>query len=129
MANEEHLERLKGATDAGDITLWNRWYEEEDKRADLTKANLRGANLAGAYLRGANLAGANLRGADLFGANLRGANLAGANLRGADLTRADLRGADLTGAEGVSQEQINEALGDKDTKLLADLQRPPNWKE
>ena len=109
MANEEHLERLKGATDAGDITLWNRWYEEEDKRADLTKANLRGANLAGAYLRGANLAGA--------------------DLRGADLTRADLRGADLTVAEGVSQEQINEALGDKDTKLLADLQRPPNWKE
>jgi uncharacterized protein YjbI with pentapeptide repeats len=40
------------------------------KRADLSEANLYGANLRGADLRGANLYGTNLRGADLYGAYL-----------------------------------------------------------
>ena len=50
-----------------------------EKRADLTDANLTGADCA-------DLAGANLRYADLAGANLRYANLTGAdcaNLAGA----------------------------------------------
>ena len=77
--------------------------------ADLSNANLRGAglseadlsnaNLRGADLRGANLRGADLRGADLSNANLRGAGLRGADLRGADLRGADLRGANLRGAD------------------------------
>ena len=78
-------------------------------RADLCRANLRGANLSNADLRcanlsnadlfGANLRGANLSNADLFGANLRGANLFGANLRNADLRDADLRCANLSNAD------------------------------
>ena len=67
--------------------------------ADLRGADLRGASLRVADLRGANLRGANLRGANLRGANLYGANLRGANLRGADLYRADLRGASLREAD------------------------------
>ena len=73
--------------------------------ADLFGADLRGANLSNADLRGANLSNANLSNADLrcanlsnadlFGANLRGANLFGANLFGANLRNADLRDADL----------------------------------
>ena len=73
--------------------------------ADLFGADLRGANLSNADLRGANLSNANLSNADLrcanlsnadlFGANLRGANLFGADLRGANLRNADLRDADL----------------------------------
>ena len=66
--------------------------------ANLDGANLRGANLGYANLRGANLRGANLDGANLDGANLRGANLDGANLRGANLGYANLRGANLRGA-------------------------------
>jgi hypothetical protein len=66
--------------------------------ADLTGANLSGANLRGADLTGANLSGANLRGADLTGANLRDADLGGADLLGANLTGANLRGAYLLGA-------------------------------
>ena len=67
---------------------------------DLSDANLRGADLSEADLSGANLSGVNLRGADLNGADLReadlsGADLNGTNLRGADLSGADLRGADL----------------------------------
>ena len=57
------------------------------------------ANLSNADLFGADLRCANLRNADLFGANLRGANLSDANLRNADLCRADLRNADLSNAD------------------------------
>ena len=74
-------------------------------RADLSDANLRGANLRGANLsradlsdanlRGANLRGANLSRADLSDANLSRANLSDANLSRADLSDANLRGADL----------------------------------
>ena len=49
-----------------------KWLNNEDggKRADLSWADLRGANLIGADLRGANLNGADLREADLRGANI-----------------------------------------------------------
>ena len=59
-------------------------------RADLRRANLDGANLRRANLDGANLSWANLDGANLSWANLSGANLDGANLIGADLSLADL---------------------------------------
>jgi hypothetical protein len=73
-------------------------------RADLCRANLRGANLSNADLRCANLSnadlfGANLRGANLFGANLRNADLRDADLRCANLSNADLRGANLSNAD------------------------------
>ena len=62
-------------------------------------ADLSGANLRGADLRDADLRGADLRGADLSGADLRGANLRGAILSVVDLRWDDLRGADLSGAD------------------------------
>ena len=65
--------------------LWLRGNGGE--RADLTRANLSGANLSSA-----NLSGANLYGANLSSANLYSANLTRANLYGADLTRANLYG-------------------------------------
>ncbi len=78
-----------------------RWLrnEKDGKCADLSGANLRGANLNCANLRGANLNCSNLRGADLVDVDLRGANLKGANLIDADLIDVDLRGADLSGAD------------------------------
>jgi hypothetical protein len=91
------------------------WLEDNSKgeRADLRKANLRGADLSWANLReaelngadlhvanlsGANLSGAILRKADLRGANLSWADLSEANLSGAILRKANLRGANLSGA-------------------------------
>jgi uncharacterized protein YjbI with pentapeptide repeats len=73
--------------------------EAVESDADLSDADLRGANLSGADLRDADLSGANLSGANLRGADLSGADLNGANLRGADLNGANLRGADLSDAE------------------------------
>ena len=108
------------------------WVKSEGKkgqRANLSEADLFGANLNMAILGGANLResslrvanlrGANLHGVNLFGAdlsmgmleaaNLREANLSGANLFGADLNRvdlqmailelADLGGANLSGTD------------------------------
>ena len=66
------------------------------------------ANLSGADLFGADLSGANLSRADLFGANLSGANLSRANLSGADLSRADLSRADLSGAN-LSRANLSRA--------------------
>ena len=72
-------------------------------RADLSGANLSGANLSRANLSGAdlsvaNLSRANMSVADLYGANLSGANMYGADLSGACLSRANMYGADLYGA-------------------------------
>ncbi len=68
-------------------------------RADLSGANLSRADLSGANLSRADLYGANLSRADLYGANLSRADLYGANLYGADLSRADLSGANLSRAD------------------------------
>jgi hypothetical protein len=76
------------------------------------RANLSEANLSGADLRWANLSGADLRWADLSAANLRGADLREANLRGANLSEANLseanlRGANLRGAKGGSVARLD----------------------
>jgi len=67
--------------------------------ANLSGANLRGADLSDANLRGADLSDANLRDANLSGADLSDANLRGANLRGANLSGANLSGAELNCAK------------------------------
>ena len=58
-----------------------------------------GADLSNADLRGADLSNADLRDADLRGADLSNADLRGADLRGADLSNADLRDAELASAK------------------------------
>ena len=62
------------------------WLEiNRTEDADLSGADLRGANL-----RDADLCGADLRRADLRGANLSGADLRGAEIYGIKITRAPL---------------------------------------
>lgn len=72
------------------------------------RANLSEADLYGADLRWVCLANADLRGANLECANLEGANLYKAELQGATLYGADLRWAGLTGAK-MYQHMIDEA--------------------
>ncbi len=99
-------------------------------RADLSKANLSRADLSRAYLIKADLSRADLSGANLSGANLSGACLIKADLSRtvlgeANLSRALLPGANLSGAKYVSQEQLDAACGDKDTKLPPGLTIEP----
>jgi pentapeptide repeat protein len=101
--------------------------------ADLSQADLSEADIRGAKLYQADLGEADLRGADLRGADLRGVDLRSANFREADLRGADLSGADVSahpiGSEryGITQEQLEQAIGDKTTLLPDHLKRPAHW--
>jgi uncharacterized protein YjbI with pentapeptide repeats len=55
-------------------------------------------------------------------AKLDGTTLEDANLRDADFQRID-----LSTAIGLTQEQLDSAVGDKDTKIPEGLTRPPHW--
>ncbi len=68
-----------------------------------------------------------VRGAHLRLAGVRRANLEGADLSLANLEGADLRGGNLRGAKGLSQPQIQSAIGDETTALPEDLIRPSSW--
>jgi Pentapeptide repeats (8 copies) len=106
------------------VNLSGHWLVEEDlSRAYLSGADLSGANLSGADLSGARLSrayvspAANLSGADLRAYVSRGADLSyDANLSGADLSGADLSGANLSAVRDLTQEQLDQACGNADTK-------------
>jgi len=123
------------------------------RRANLNGSNLSGIELSNADLRGANLSdvdlsGACLKNANLFAYNERNPakmskhNLNGAapidldqssndlkptNLSGAILRDADLSGALLVSTEGLTQDQIDQAIGDRMTQLPGHLRRPVAW--
>ncbi len=88
------------------------------KCANLSKADLSGADFSWANLREADLSGANLSGADLCGADLSWANLREADLSGANLNRAGLISANLNGAVGLRYAQCSfDAHGENGRQL------------
>lgn len=97
--------------------------------ADLTDADLRRAKLGLADLQGAHLIEANLQGADLTWANLGQATLMVADLQGANLLVTFLQGANLQGVNHLTQEQLDQACGDENTKLPEGLTIKPCEKE
>ncbi len=101
-------------------------------RADLTGANLSGADLSKAeferaVFRNAILERARLAFADLARADLTGARLAGANLEGAYTLLIRVEGTDLSGVTGLSQQQLEIACGDAETRLPEGLTAPAVW--
>jgi hypothetical protein len=117
--SERQFARVQG----GPIDL----RQAELRRAGLDQATLIEANLRGATLIDADLSDARLEKADLCGANLCNAKLAYATLNGARLDAAMLCGADLRHARGLTQAQIDRALGDRRTALPASLTMPRGW--
>jgi len=101
--------------------------------ANLKNANLEGAYLYGAYFKNANLENTNLEGANLRGANLRWANLKKTNMKNTNLVRADLlkaelkdtllQGANLKMAEGITSEQLKDAITNAETVLPEPLRK------
>jgi len=100
--------------------------------ADLFKADLSSIDLAYTKFNGTDLSGANLNGADLSGANLSGDNLSGVNLSNAGLAYTDLSGtylseadlsntilsfADLSDASNLTQQQLDQVLNCRGTRL------------
>jgi hypothetical protein len=96
---------------------------------DFSEADLRYANLRGAYLGKCNFKGAWLRRVKLRRADLSGANLGGAHLGGSELTHAILRGTDFNCAEELTQQQLEQTLGDDTTKLPEGLHPPAVWRK
>ncbi len=89
--------------------------------ADMRGADLSGANLTETQMDRADLKKANLTGADLSEAHLMGVDLTGANLTGTKLYGTDLREANLTGTIGLTQEQLNSANLDYETRVSPPL--------
>jgi uncharacterized protein YjbI with pentapeptide repeats len=93
MDRDEALELLKGGNEG--IAEWNRRRADGETIPVLRWANLSRANLRGADLNIAEFSRADLSEADLGGANLSSAELSGANLRRANLSSAELSWAHL----------------------------------
>jgi len=105
---------------------------------DLSDADLRGADLSGACLKVSNLLPYNERNpAKMIKHNLNGAapidldqssnDLKPTNLTGAILRDADLSGALLVSTEGLTHDQIDQAIGDRMTQLPGHLRQPVAW--
>jgi hypothetical protein len=113
VADPAHLDLLRQG-----VEVWNAWRAKEPSvRPDFREANLSGANLRGAELWNADLSGANLSGANLWKADLSGADLSGAGLWNADLlqanlTQANLAGADLRGGQLLETNLVDATLTD-----------------
>jgi uncharacterized protein YjbI with pentapeptide repeats len=99
--------------------------------ADLSNQCVKQGNLAGAdfdhakavlmCMSFANFKHATFRGTDLSGANLAHAELDGADFTGAVLSATSFKGTDLTRTKGLTQQQLDAACGDADTKAPAGL--------
>ena len=105
MANQEHLEILKQGVDA-----WNQWRRAQERKPDLSKANLTGAKLFGANLWKADVSNANFSGANLSYADLQGASFTATDLSHADLGFARLIGGDFAKADLHNAKLFNTNL-------------------
>ena len=116
--------------------------EADLSEADLRAADLRGADLSIANLSKAPLYRANLSGTDLRGTDLKGANLSEADLSEAALIKADLRGANLTfanlndseltdahlgGAEGITNEELEQQAETLEGTTMPNGQKYEDW--
>jgi uncharacterized protein YjbI with pentapeptide repeats len=99
------------------------------QEANLQDANLQGAPLQGARLYRANLQGAPLQGVHLNGANLQEANLQGVFLLGAHLQDANLQDADLQGADGITNEELEQQARFLKGATMPDGQKYEEWRK
>jgi hypothetical protein len=106
------------------------------KNADLAGADLECASLARADLQGADMTDVFLKKAVLSGANFQGTTFDGASLEEADLTayvpeEGDQTPipSDLRKAKGLTEGQIERAIGDETTRLPDNLQPPESWRK
>jgi hypothetical protein len=85
--------------------------------------------LAEADLSNADLSGASLEGADLSDADLGTAEISGANLDGVDLTSANLKDANLSGAEGITNEKLEQQTHALDRATMPNGQKYEDWRK
>ena len=122
-------------TGAGLAGVSLRYTRMRDARLSFVKA--RGADFTGAQFNKSLLLESDLRNANLASARFNDAKLIHTDLSGTDVTRArfdramlrrtNLSGVDLSRAGGLTQEQIDQAIGDAGTRLPPGLTRPETW--
>jgi hypothetical protein len=93
--------------------------------ADLSLADLSGAQLDNADLSSTDLRGARLHDADLSGADLSSAYLGGTWSR--PLSNADLRGANLSGVEGITNEELEAQAASLEGATMPNGQKYEDW--
>jgi hypothetical protein len=114
-----YLSRL----DLGDIVFWQTNLKNAHlQKADLESGFFAGVDLSGADLREAHLEWAHIQDAPPYKGNLKDAQLAGAHLEGTCLDSLD-----LTQTKGLTQEQVDKAMGNSSTQLPKDLNMPTGW--
>ncbi|MBV8977093.1 MAG: pentapeptide repeat-containing protein [Alphaproteobacteria bacterium] len=86
-------------------------------RCRLAGARLSDCDLSGSSLVGADLSGADLRRADFSEADLTDADFTRAKVAGANFTNSNIGGAILSEAQGLVQEQLDQAFGDSGTAV------------
>jgi Pentapeptide repeats (8 copies) len=121
------------------VELWHTklreidFYEAHLEGARFWSAELRMVKLERAYLKGAGFWGAHLEQVALVKADLQDSIFSGATLlenvdfAGADLRGTELKGADFQQAVNLTQKQVEQALGDADTRLPPGLTPPEAW--
>lgn len=92
---------------SGRILVGARLSNSVFNRADFSDAVLTRANASSSEFAGANFAGA----------DLRNVNFNEADVTEANFERADLRGARLQTARGLTQQQLDTACGDVETRV------------
>lgn len=97
------------------------------EHADFTESCLEQVRAPRAHLEGAQIYDAHLEGATFGGAYLQRTNMYRTHLEGALLEKAHLEVARLDQAIGLTQKQLDSALGDENTTLPAGLTRPAHW--
>lgn len=112
---------LEGASLQGANVYATNLLSANLKNAQLQGASFGSAELEHADLSGADLSGANLMHTDLDGANLSGANLTGTLMIGASLSGANLDGANLENARNLTQQQLDGAHGNAETRVPPSL--------
>ncbi len=114
-----------------DFSYANLWYADFSNAdlfaADLSNADFFQANLSNANLEVACLSNAQLHHADLSGVSLNCAKAINTDFSGANLSEASLHHVDLSTAKGLEQWNINQANGNKKTKLPEGLTHPQKW--
>ncbi len=91
----------------------------------LENAQLKETELNETILTNVDLTDAVMEGAQLQRADLRGAVFRNAKVAGANFKEAKLQGADLSEAVGLTQEQLNSAQTDSNTKTNSSMRRSP----
>jgi len=100
--------------------------DAEFQTSNLSHANFSGAKLRGLSFTRSNLAHTNMQAADLRETefdhvDFRGAQFGNAMLNNAVFDQVFLSGADLSRTRGLTQDQIDNACGNQNTKLPANI--------